>query len=321
MLDSAKMFRASSSTSSTVRPIKILVRPVQPFEHALLVLRQIGDDAVQEQGRLVEQTLRRLDAFHHDAARHGVKLRILLRRKLAAGEDHHGNVGNLRFGLDGLQNVEAGHVRQAKIENHAIDVAGPQKIERLAARAGGNDLDVVVAEQRRNADLLGFVVLHDEQALAAQPGKLLDPRHRGLHAFGGRRLGDEGKGAARQAVLAVFLQRHDLHRNMARDRIVLELAEHVPAQHVGQEDVERNGGRPILKREFDRIVAAHRDQNLEVLVMGEIDKDARIMRIVLDDQEHAIARRDLRPVVENRLDNMFRQVGDAEAALRVPARP
>ena len=66
----AKMLRASSSTTSTLRPCEDLVGAVQPLEHRLLLGRQIGDHPVQEERRLVEQPLRRLDVLEDDALGH-----------------------------------------------------------------------------------------------------------------------------------------------------------------------------------------------------------------------------------------------------------
>ena len=57
---------------------QVLVRAGQPLEHSLLFGRQIGHHPVQEQRGFVEQALRRLDAFDHDAAGHGVQLGVLL---------------------------------------------------------------------------------------------------------------------------------------------------------------------------------------------------------------------------------------------------
>ncbi len=125
--------------------------------------------------------------------------------------------------------------------------------ERLLAGAGGDDLDVVVAEQFADAHLLGRVVLDDQQALAARRGVFLDARQRRVDAFGRRRLGDEREGAARQRVLAVLVERDDLHRDVPRQRILLELAQHRPAQHVGQEHVERDRGRLELLGKIERV--------------------------------------------------------------------
>ena len=91
-------------------------------------------------------------------------------------------------------------------------------------------------------------------------------------------------------MLAVLVQRDDLHRDVPRQRIVLELAQHGPAQHVRQEHVERDRRRLELLGEIQRFGAARGDQHLEALVAREIDQHARVMRIVLDDQEDGVAR-------------------------------
>ena len=126
---------------------------------------------------------------------------------------------------------------------------------------------------------------------------------RGADAFGRRRLVDEGERAARQRVLAVLVERDDLHRNVPGQRIVLELAQHGPAEHVGQEHVERDRGRLELLGELERLGAARRDQHLEALVAGEIDQHARIMRVVLDDQQDGVAGLEIEPVVRHLLDD------------------
>ena len=112
---------------------------------------------------------------------------------------------------------------------------------------------------------------------------------RGVDAFGRGRLGDEREGAARQRVLAVLVERDDLHRDVAGQRVLLELAQHRPAQHVGQEHVERDRGRLELLGELERVGAAHRDQHLEALVAREVHDDAGVVRIVLDDQQDGVA--------------------------------
>ena len=114
-------------------------------------------------------------------------------------------------------------------------------------------------------------------------------------------------------MLAVFVERDDLHRNVPGQRIVLELAQHGPAQHVRQEHVERNRGRLELLGEFERLGAARRDQHLEALVASQIDQDPRIMRIVLDDQQDGVAGFKIEPVIGQLLDDTF--LG------RRPARP
>ena len=185
-----------------------------------------------------------------------------------------------------------------------------QRRQRIGAGVGGEDLDVVVAEQFGDAHLLGGVVLHDQQALAPGFGVFLDLRQRRADALGRRRLVDEGERAARQRMLTVFVERDDLHRNVPRQRIVLELAQHGPAQHVRQEHVERNRRRLELLGEFERLGAAAGDQHLEALVAGQIDQHPRIMRIVLDDQEDGISRLEVEAVVRQLLDDpLLRRCG------------
>ena len=109
---------------------QILVGAVQPLEHPLLVGGQVGDDAVQEQRRLVEQPLGQLDALDDDAARHRVQLRVLLRRQLAAGEDDDRQVGEPPVVADRFEQLEARHVGQPQIEHDAIG-----RLARAAPRA------------------------------------------------------------------------------------------------------------------------------------------------------------------------------------------
>ena len=169
----------------------------------------------------------------------------------------------------------------------------------LPRRCRRYDLDVVVTEQFADAHLLGVIVLDDQQAFTPRPRIFLDPRDRRLHAFGRRRLGHERERAARQRVLAILVERDDLHRNVPGQRILLELAQHGPAEHVGQEHVERHGSRLELLGEFKRIDAAHRDQHLEAAVAREIHDDAGVVRVVLDDQQDAVAGNDVQPVVRD----------------------
>jgi hypothetical protein len=63
-----------------------------------------------------------------------------------------------------LEHLEARHVRQPQVEHGAVVGVIAQLVERLLPRADGMDLDVVVAEQGGDADLLGLVVLDHEQA-------------------------------------------------------------------------------------------------------------------------------------------------------------
>src|SRR6185437_7262652 len=80
------------------------------------------------------------------------------------------------------------------------------------------------------------------------------------------RLGNEREGAARQAVLTSLVQRHDLHWDMPGRRILLELAQKRPAEHVGKEYIQRHSDRPIFSCERERFGAARSDQHLEAVI-------------------------------------------------------
>ena len=104
-------------------------------------------------------------------------------------------------------------------------------------------------------------------------------------------------------MLPVLVERDDLHGYVPRQRIMLELAQHGPAEHVGQEHVERDRRRLELLCQIQRLGAAICDQHLEALVAREIDQHPRVMRIVLDDQEDGISRLEIEPVVRQLLDD------------------
>ena len=98
-------------------------------------------------------------------------------------------------------------------------------------------------------------------------------------------------------MLAFFLDRDDLHRDVPRDRIELEVVQHGPAQHVGQEDVQRDGRGPELAGQRKALGARGGDDAFEALVARQAQQDARVMRIVLDDQQHGFAVDDVVAVV------------------------
>ena len=216
------------------------------------------------------------------------------------------------LGAHRFQHLEARHVGQAQVEDHAIAALLAHDIKGFFAGAGVDDFDVVMTEQFVNAHLLGRVVLDDQQTPAAGLRKVLDLRQGVGNAFARGGLGDERKRAARKTVLTILVEGNDLHRDMARERILLELAEHVPAQHVRQEHVERHCRRLILLSKLERSVAAHRQQHLEPPVASQVDQDAGVMRVVLDDEQNGIAGLNLQPIVGN-LRSIARSTGAAGA--------
>ena len=247
---------------------------MEPLEHGLLFRRQVGDDAVEEEGGLVQQPLGGLDIFEDDALGHRLELRLLLGGQILAGEDDHGHVRQGRLGVHFLQQLEASHVGQPQVEHHAVEGLVEHRLQRLVAGGDGHHLDVFIAEQLDDGLPLDVVVLDDQQPLGARGGEVLDAVERRFQALGGGRLDEVGEGAVREAVLAFFFQGDDLHRDVPRGRVELELVEHRPAEHVGQEDIERDGRGVELPGEGEAQRAFRGDDALEALVA----RQARRMR-------------------------------------------
>ena len=91
-------------------------------------------------------------------------------------------------------------------------------------------------------------------------------------------------------MLPIFIQSDDLHGNMAGCRVLLELAQHRPAQHVRQEHIQRDRGGLILARQRQSVGAALGDQHLEAVVVRQVHQHAGVVRIVLHDQQHRVVR-------------------------------
>ena len=69
----------------------------------------------------------------------------------------------------------------------------------------------------------------------------------------------------RQAMLPLFFERNDLHRNMAGRRIELEVVQDRPAQHVRQENVERDRGGTVFARQIQRLFPRNATKPLKPL--------------------------------------------------------
>ena len=236
---------------------KRFVGLVQAVEHALLVRRQVGHHAMQEQRGFIQQPLGRFDIFDHHAARQHVQAGILFGAEFAAGEHHHRQVLQLFVVAQLIENFEAAHVGQAQVEHRAVVAGFLEPLQSGRSGIDHVDVDVVVPEQFANAELLGGIVFHHEQALAARQREVANAGERRFQALGGSGFGDEGEGAAREAVAAIVVEGEHLHRNVAGARILLEVVEDGPAEHVGQEDVEGDGGGIVFTGQGQRFGAGH----------------------------------------------------------------
>ena len=287
-----------------------LVGAVQPLQHTLLFGREVGDNAVQEQRGFVEQAFRGLDVLDHNAPRHRVQQSILFRRQFAACEDDHRHFRDVAILRELLEHLEPREVWQAQVQYDAVERFGTDGIKALLAGGSRADFNVVVAQKFADTHQLGCIVFDDKQPPLPAVGKISDASQLVFEVLGVGRLGEERKCPTRKAVLAVLIGGNHLNRDMAGLWILLELAQDVPAQRIRQEDIQRNGTGAILTRQIDGIGTARGNQDLESLVAGKPGKDARIMRIVLDNQKRKVVRLDVETIIGNVLGLPFRNPRD-----------
>ena len=93
----------------------------------------------------------------------------------------------------------------------------------------------------------------------------------------------------RKTVLSFFLDRDHLHRDVPGGGIELEIVQDRPAQHVGKEHVERDRGRLVLSGECQCLLAAIRHDTFEAVIPREFQQDPREVRVIVHDEQHAIA--------------------------------
>jgi hypothetical protein len=132
-----------------------LVALVEAFEHTLLRGRKIGDDAVQEERRLVEQPLGRLHAFQNDALRHLAQLRFFVLRELATGENDDRISRSCGSFCTSRSSSNPEMSGQPQVEHDAVEVRSRMSCERFGSGAHRSDLDVVVPDQLLDAHALG----------------------------------------------------------------------------------------------------------------------------------------------------------------------
>ena len=186
-----------------------LVGAVQALEHLLLRRRQVGDDAVQEQRRS-----RRAAAPATARPSRTMLLAIALSRaslvvgQLLAGEDDDRHVDQLRLGM---RPSRAGRSRSCR----AGAGRAPRNRTTWSRIAASASLPVPTATVSMSS--IVRAARRSRRARCRRPrpraaawcarGVLLDPAERRLQAVGGGRLDEVGEGAARQAVLALLLER------------------------------------------------------------------------------------------------------------------
>ena len=114
------------------------------------------------------------------------------------------------------------------------------------------------------------------------------------------RLLEHGDRAGAQRVLhaaVLHAARDDVHGDVPRLGVALQVLEHLPAVLHRQAHVEDDRVGLVLVRERDAFVAAHRHDALEAALARHLELGPREVRVVLDDQHDAVAVGDLLAVV------------------------
>jgi hypothetical protein len=161
-------------------------------------------------------------------------------------------------------------------------------------------VDVTVSDQLGDRLALDRIVLDDEQLLDAALGELADAIEAGLEPFLADRLLRVGEGARLQAAPLLVHAGDHVDRDVPGRRIVLEPIEQHPPIDVGQPEVERDGIRLDRARELERLRAARRDHALEARLPPHLEQRHRERRVVLDHEQHAIARLEVVVVIRYR---------------------
>src|SRR5712671_2818121 len=267
------------------------------LQHRLLFSRKVGDDPMQEQRCFVQETFGRLDVFENDAFCKSLQAGLFVAVQVLAGKDDDRHFGKGRVGAHLLEQLETGHVRQPQVEDDAIEALIAHELQRLRPRRRGHDFDILVVEHPDHGLTFDIVIFDDQQPPGARCREFLyaiEGRHQPLCRW---LLDKICEGAVGKAVLTLFLQSNDLHRNVTRSGIELELVQNGPAEHVGKEYIQRDSRGTKLSSKRKTHGSFQRYDSLETVIACEVEQDAGVVWIVFDDQQHGIAINNLVTIV------------------------
>jgi hypothetical protein len=154
-----------------------------------------------------------------------------------------------------------------------------------------------VRDQLDHRLALLLVVFDHQESLHLLVDELRDARERIVQRVTRHRLLEVGDGARLQSRLAFPHPADDVHGDVARVRVVLQAIENRPTVQPRQIDVQRHRVRLVRVRDPQAGLTVQRDQPLEVLLTRHVEKNAREVDVVLDDEDHAIAGRQVVTIV------------------------
>jgi hypothetical protein len=229
------------------------------------------------------------------------ELGLLGRRELLARVDDDRQILDGGVVLDALEQREAAHVGEPQIEHHAVEAPLGDLLQGRLGGGDRRDLDVLApAHQLDDAAALHLVVFDHEQVAHRLLDEAGDPVEGAVERVGADRLLQVRDRALAQPALPLVHARHDVHGDVARGGVVLELVEHGPAVDPRQRDVERDRVRPVLLGELERGLPVGGDEGLESLVARHAHQHAREVDVVFDDHDDAVPRLDGAAIVVHR---------------------
>ena len=234
-LVSAKMLRTSSSTSSTLRPSNTFSRLRAVLQHGLALGRQLRFDLVQEQRDLVEQPLGRARALDDDGARVLVAA-ALLPRASGCARYRRSPAGTSRCPRSAMRSSSSlpcmsGSFRSMIMQSKIVSL---QQLQRLFAGGDGGDVDVVVVISCTTLSRWRASSSTSSTRLTFLRALVLQALEDVLQLLARGRLDRVADGAHVQRGLARSLRRHDVHGDVARARVVLQVLQHARPEPSGR---------------------------------------------------------------------------------------
>src|SRR5262249_14459672 len=183
---------------------------------------------------------------------------------------------------------EPGNIRQAQIEDDAVEFLRVQRVPRLGSASRRCDLDTRIVEQLHDTLALDLVVLDDQQAAVAGLSVIENSIEGLLQFIRGCRLDQVIEGTVPQSLHALVFNADDLHRNMAGGGILLQVIQDSPSQHVRQEDIQHDRQWIELAGQRTRVTPVGGDHAFKSLAAHHVQQDLTEMGIVLDNQHNRI---------------------------------
>src|SRR5690606_29233373 len=217
------------------------------------------------------------------------KAQFFVRREIATGIDDDWREGETVVLVELLKHIEARGIGKAQVQHHAVKGIDPQLLQALGGGTRAHRLNIARTQQKSQALQLGLVVL-DDQDLAHTLGQ---PHLKLLQRIGELVALDRLQHVADRAIgerhLRVVARRDDMNGDVAGTHIALQSIKDGEAGMVRQSHIEHNRMGQVLAGEQYAFLRRLCHQALEAQFMGEIDQNAREIRIILDGEDNAAA--------------------------------